>query len=422
MRNSLHKPTIKLLLDKRRVKDNQSYPLKFYIISNRKGHWYSTGFSMTEKELEKINSGKYLSSSEKDLAQQIASLSNHYHSTAENTFPFDFESFERRLNSKYYGISENVFQMFDIIISSLTEEERLKTASSYRTTMNVLKLFTGTETLSYLKINVEFLKSFERHVVKTKKDGTANSIATAGIYLRNIRAVYNRGISEKLISNEFYPFGRRKYEIRSKVKTKKAISLESLKKLLAFVPEQGSIDERELDFWKFSFWSHGMNPKDIAKLKWKDIDQNGFSFYRTKSERTSKMQVPIQVTMADELQIILKRLGMGLKLPTDYIFPIYSDGMSAVNKNNKIQTYNKNVNKRVNEIGVKLGITESLNMYAARHTFVNLLVYNNVPVSAIKDMVGHTNSQTTESYINSIEVGYQKGVMLKLGDMVKNID
>jgi integrase/recombinase XerD len=421
MKNALQKPTIKLLLDKRRVKDNNSYPLKFYIICNRKGHWYSTGISMTEKELEKINSGKYLSSSEKDLAQQIASLSNHYHSTAENTFPFDFESFERKLNSKYYGISENVFQMFNIIIDSLTEEERLKTASSYRTTMNVLKAFTGTETLSYLKINVEFLKSFERYVVKPNpdKENKANSIATAGIYLRNIRAVYNRGISEKLISNEFYPFGRRKYEIRSKVRTKKAISLESLKTLLAFVPEQGSIDERELDFWKFSFWCHGMNPKDIAKLKWKDIDQNGFSFYRTKSERTSKMQVPIQVTMSDELRIILKRLGMGLKSPTDYIFPVYSDGMSAGNKNNKIQTYNKNVNKRVNEIGERLGITESLNMYAARHTFVNLLVYSNVPVSAIKDMVGHTNSQTTESYINSIEVSYQKGVMQKLGDLVK---
>jgi hypothetical protein len=38
------------------------------------------------------------------------------------------------------------------------------------------------------------------------------------------------------------------------------------------------------DFWLFSYFGNGMNPKDIAMLKWKNLSGDYLSFERAKIE------------------------------------------------------------------------------------------------------------------------------------------
>jgi integrase/recombinase XerD len=38
------------------------------------------------------------------------------------------------------------------------------------------------------------------------------SLTTVGIYLRPLRAMFNEAIAANLITQEYYPFGKRKYQ------------------------------------------------------------------------------------------------------------------------------------------------------------------------------------------------------------------
>jgi hypothetical protein len=55
------------------------------------------------------------------------------------------------------------------------------------------------------------------------------SLTTVSMYLRALRAVYNKAIEENEIEQEFYPFGKRKYQVPATKNTKKALSKEQLR-------------------------------------------------------------------------------------------------------------------------------------------------------------------------------------------------
>ncbi len=63
--------------------------------------------------------------------------------------------------------------------------------------------------------------------------------------------------------------------------------------------------------------------------------------------------------------------------------------------------YRKNhqrlINRMLNGIGEKLGFEVRLNLNLARHTFATMLKINETPTAYITDVLGDSNSKTTES-------------------------
>ena len=55
------------------------------------------------------------------------------------------------------------------------------------------------------------------------------------------------------------------------------------------------------------------------------------------------------------------------------------------------------------EISEELGIENKTSTYAARHTFSTVLKRKGVPISYIKDALGHSSVTTTENYLDSFE-------------------
>ena len=87
------------------------------------------------------------------------------------------------------------------------------------------------------------------------------SVTSVGIYLRTLRVVFNNAIDDKDISNNIYPFGKKKYQIPTSKKVKKALNREQLKSLFNSKPKTKEQEEAK-DFWFFSYMSYGMNLKD----------------------------------------------------------------------------------------------------------------------------------------------------------------
>ena len=92
----------------------------------------------------------------------------------------------------------------------------------------------------------------------------------------------------KLIKKEkCYPFGKRRYQIPTSRNIKKALKLQDVAKIYHYAPECEQ-ESRAKDFWLFSYLANGINPKDIASLKYRNIEGEYLIFERAKTENTTR--------------------------------------------------------------------------------------------------------------------------------------
>jgi len=75
------------------------------------------------------------------------------------------------------------------------------------------------------------LQSFEKHL----RD-KGNSINSIGIYMRTLRAVYNKAIAEEIIQDDNYPF--KKYKIKTGNPSRWVLSKEDMIKLMNSKPKK----------------------------------------------------------------------------------------------------------------------------------------------------------------------------------------
>ncbi|MDE1190961.1 MAG: phage integrase SAM-like domain-containing protein [Arachidicoccus sp.] len=121
------------------------------------------------------------------------------------------------------------------------------------------------------------LKNFEEWLLTQKC-----SISIVGIYTRSLRAIFNNAISEGVIDNSLYPFGKKKYVTPASKNNKCALLEDYLKKVLEYKTIEYSEIDRSKDFWIFTYLCNGINMKDILRLKWSDVSDNFFYLFAAK--------------------------------------------------------------------------------------------------------------------------------------------
>ena len=121
-------------------------------------------------------------------------------------------------------------------------------------------------------MDLQFLQDFEAYM--TRKGNSSNSLATSFSVLR---AVYNKAVKQKVFAETDNPF--KQYNIGKfwKPTRKRAIAKEDVQKIQSLeLPE--SMESYSLSFARdiflFSYYVAGINFKDIATLRYSDI-QNG---------------------------------------------------------------------------------------------------------------------------------------------------
>ena len=122
--------------------------------------------------------------------------------------------------------------------------------------------------------------------------GNGNSITTAGIYLRSLRTLFNIAIAEGLLTKEYYPFGKRNYEIPTSNNVKKALTLKDIGTIYKHKLEPGSPAERARDYWIFMYLCNGINVKDLCLLKYDNIKGDVLEFERAKTIRMLPRMLP----------------------------------------------------------------------------------------------------------------------------------
>ena len=324
---------------------------------------------------------------------------------AKNLNPFNLIRFE----TLFYGETKtksDVIGYYNDYIENLNKNEQVKTAIGYGCSRNsiasYLKIINKGKVKKFLfdDVNIEFLKGYEKWMLANE-----NSEATVGIYLRNLRTLYNLAIKNGEASQELFPFGKGAYQIPTGSKVKKVLTLDELKRLFFAEVEKSSHYEKAKDFWFFSYMCNGINMKDIAGLKYSDVTNESISFVRAKTKAATRgNQKRIVAANSDYTKGVIEKYGNKPAIRNSYVFPILSNGMSEVEKVNATQNFVRYVNQHIKTLAKTLGINESISTYWARHSFATTAMRKGVLKSLIQDSLGHHSASTTEGYLAGFEI------------------
>lgn len=390
---------IKVVPDKRRETVQGKYPLKLRLTYKRERKYYSIGKMVSEDEWQSLNSEK-AKGKLRHLRNELTQIEVMAQETAEKIVPFSFILFERQYfeSPQVTDLNTILADCYNEYIEGLIKNQQIKTAKSYSNSFKSLNAYKPN--LTIFDITVEFLQQYEIWMLSNKKSRT-----TIGIYTRCLRTIMNVLKSESIITEQAYPFGRKKYMIPKGNNTKKALSIEQIKAIFNFEIPAGEhyyYQRRSKDFWIFSYLASGMNFNDIAKLKWENFDQSSFTFLRSKTIRTNKANPhPITVLLNEQLNRIIKSWSTDPKTSKkdDYVFKIINKTDSQDQIATKIDQFIKVTNRWMNQIGKKLKIEAPITTYVARHSFATITITNgNAPIEFVSQCLGHASILTTQHY------------------------
>lgn len=406
-----------IILDTRRAKSNGRYPVKLRVYSSQLQvkKLYATKYDLNEKEFASIWQTEKPRNEHKQIRNELQAIELRADSVCKGIPSFSFVEFEKKY-LRNTGDGSNILYQYEQTINRLKSQGNLGTASSYELSLKSLIAFVtkikgkAPSKISFSEITAEWLKKYEDHMVKDLK----RSLTTVGIYLRPLRAVFNTAIAEREIDAEVYPFGAKKYQIPTVRNVKKALSKEDLTKLYkakSDVPEQ----VKARDFWFFSYACNGMNIKDIAQLKYGDIQEDKIIFYRAKTINTSKGDLkPVTVYLTDFPRSIIEKYGNENKSKTEYVFPILSKGNSDLINHNKVKNFTRFINQNLKNLAENLGITGEISTYWARHSFATNLIRQGASMEFAMEALSHSNMKTTAGYFAGFENKDKKEFMQKL--------
>ena len=291
-----------------------------------------------------------------------------------------------------------VFVYFRKIIDQLKEKGTIRTAGKYESCLQSLIAFKSLD-ISFLEINLQFLNEFE--IFLRKKGNVSNTIATKFSVLK---AVYNKAIEDKIFICRENPFKKFKVGRLWTPTRKRAISKDEVLKIvnLDLSLKGGNISpylEFARDIFLFSYYTAGINFKDIANLKYSNIMDMRLYYKRNKTGKELTFHL-----LPNAMDIIDKYKKIDASCD-DYIFPILDRKIhvTAQQKFNREQKVLGHINTQLEVIRKKIGLNFPLTTYVARHTYATVLKRSGVNIGIISESLGHSDLKTTQIYLDSFE-------------------
>lgn len=391
-------------LDYRRPLKDGTFPVKLRIYYNGISKFYSIkGYKFSTSQWEKIH-GKKPRENEKQIKFELTEVEAKAREIIKSLQVFSFELFEKKYNEDENIDRDDIFSFFTMKQDELISEGRLTTAETFRSTKKALTDYYHKKKLSVSDISAKFLTDWQRYMMTELKDKDGKIINrkkspnTVGIYMRNMRTLYNMAILSNPRLRDTYPFGSKMYVIPSKPKKIEALGVDDVLKILNSEPATESTRFYR-DIWAFSYLVNGINLKDILNLKYSNINGNYISFSRKKNERkNAKKEIIITALLLDEAKEIIQKHGNKPVLPDSYIFPFFTKEMTEHQKQSRVRQSVKMTNLYVDRVAKKEGITIRVTSYTARHSFAFRLKEVGAPIELRSECLGHSSIKTTEEF------------------------
>lgn len=381
---------VKLLLDPKDKSEKKF--LKIRVTYNRRPQVYSTGCNIRLSQKEFDNNKLKITKEAKEASARALNIAQSIVNQMGTSF--SFKEFRKQYKERLIGKAKDT-SLFSAIAEDYFNHRDLapKTKQSYKTACKWLDSFHPKSRLE--DINAVFIKDLVSYIRKeNQKKDIETSPNTIGMYLRNLRCIYNYGIEKNGLENK-KPF--KDINTTSRRRQNYSLSEEELKKFIEYSPANNA-EQFGKDFFLLSLLLSGANIGDILRLKNKNIKNDILTFQRKK---TIKAAIEIKLSLTKSAKSLLKKYGtIAPSNPNDYILPYLTTCETESAVENKIHYIIKKINKGLAFISDALGISH-MTTYVARHTFATLSV-GTLDIVEIQKNLGHASSKTSASYIDSI--------------------
>ena len=280
-------------------------------------------------------------------------------------------------------------------IQQLRDNGKVGNSYAYLNLRTTLHNFYGKRlNILFNAVDVAFCNKFETWMRKNQFEDT-----TMHYYFRTLRATYNKAIEAKCADREKSPFVEYKLRRFSTKTKKRALSKESVKKILKMDCSAMSEKARLAhDVFSFSYYCGGISLVDVANLTPDNIIDGRLIYERQKTHGM------INLVMLDEAKAFIERYATYQKR-AGYLFPILDNRVhiTPMQKFNRVRKLCHQINKELHGLAKELGIQEDVTTYVARHSFATVLKKSGVNIGIISQALGHQDIKTTQIYLSKFD-------------------
>lgn len=380
----------KIVLDKRRAKKNNTYPLRMRVYQGGSYKTHSLGIDLREKDWDdQTQQVRALNPNHKLYNLKIATLKSKIQKSI-----FLSEDEERAVSPE--GLIESVARSGkknpeakpDILaygtlhIAKLRAAGQIGNAIVYTSTINKLKGFANKESLPFEEVNYAFIERFNATMLS---DGMRpNGIA---LYMRTIRALFNKAIKEGVIPIGCYPFNR--FQIKTERTINRTLTIGEIASIATYELPINSTIWHHRNLFLLSFCLIGMNFSDLLTLTSEDFIDGRVVFRRRKTHKVYSVLIQPQTQ-----DILNNYLPLRSCRPKEYILPFIKYTENPVTIKKDVAQAIKNTNGYLDKLAKLCGIPKSVTTYYARYTWANVARTLGYSKDMISEALGHSYGNT----------------------------
>lgn len=283
-----------------------------------------------------------------------------------------------------YSKEFTLFNYMEHQIAKLKLKGKIRTSETYSSTLSSVKNFRDDCDVLLDAIDTDMMEAYE---VWLRQRGVA--LNTISFYFRILRAVYNRAVDDEIIDSR-NPF-RHVYTGIGKT-VKRALPIATLKVIKGLDLGKWPALDYARDIFMLSFYLRGMSFVDMAFLRKNDLKDGHVTYRRRKTGQL------LSIAWTKEMQEIVDKYPANT---TAFLLPIIRNAVS--NERCAYRNAAYRINRNLKSVAKLAGISISLTMYVARHSWASAAKMKGIPLSVISEGMGHENEATTRIYLASLD-------------------
>jgi integrase/recombinase XerD len=375
--------TINLVLDQRRDNKDNTYPLVFRIYAGNKSRDLSTGIKLAINQFNRKNEeiiDDYITNNKLQALKieylqklNLYALKNRGVENAQEIKTF----LEGKLSHEY-----TIYSFWEEQISELNTTGKTGNARSYKIA------------LSSISKNINLHKTFDkltyRNLIELEASLYVKGMTTNGIsvYMRTLKAIYNKAINLEIVGYEHYPF--RKFKIKKASTTPRVINLAELKAYFNLQLDKNSMYYKSWLIGKLIFMLRGINSRDLLMLNQKNIKNGRIIYRRAKTKKIYSISILPQMMdvfkefTPNEVSILSTVNESDIKDPIAFV--------EIIAQKRKV------LNAHLKKIGNMIGSNEPITTYVFRYSFSNIAKQLGYSKDLISECLGHNYGNSTTSH------------------------
>lgn len=292
------------------------------------------------------------------------------------------------------------------------------TIRAYRSDAKTLLLFLTDHSLSFRDLGFPEVKAYNQYIIQ--KYASKSAIRKLEFFRRLLDFGYETQFYKAHLSTWITkPTSKKGHYIIEETRTESSQTRVQIRELsqtdaeyvISMFPKVVKSDRNREQLEKrnvlmgYLLYTTGLRASELLSLNWGSFRSNrqGYLYADVIGKGGKPRTIPIKDETKEQLFVYRKSLGESIELNMNDTSPLF---FALYNKND-LHTHKKRLSypslyKIVKEAVHLAGKQLNVSPHWFRHTFVTMLLENDVPLAVVKDWAGHSDISTTNMYLERV--------------------